>query len=51
MESEQMVSKELVIKYLAGESTEAERLEINQWLNKKADNKRYFDEIASERII
>jgi ferric-dicitrate binding protein FerR (iron transport regulator) len=45
MESEHMVSKELVIKYLAGESTEAERLIINQWLNKKAENKRNFDEI------
>jgi ferric-dicitrate binding protein FerR (iron transport regulator) len=46
MESEQMVSKELVIKYLAGESTEAERLIINQWLKEKAENKKYFDEIA-----
>ena len=45
MESEQMVSKELVIKYLAGEATEAERLDICQWLIKNAENKNYFDEI------
>ena len=45
MKFEQMVSKELVIKYLTGESTEAETLLINQWLNEKAENKRYFDEI------
>jgi len=45
MQSEQMVSKELVIKYLTGESSEAESLLIEQWVNKKAENKRYFDEI------
>ena len=45
MESEEMVNKELVIKFLAGESTEEERLVINQWLNKKPENKKYFDEI------
>ena len=45
MKSEQMVSEELVIKYLTDESTKAESLLINQWLNEKADNKRYFDEI------
>lgn len=40
-----MVSKELVIKFLTGESSEAENLLINQWLHKKAENKRHFDEI------
>ncbi len=45
MKMERMVSKELVIKFLAGESTEAESLLIDQWLNKKAENKEYFDEI------
>lgn len=45
MQSEQMLSEELIIKYLTGESTKAESLLINQWLNKKAENKRYFDEI------
>ena len=40
-----MMKKELIIKYLAGESTEAERLIIDQWLGEKAENKRYFDEI------
>lgn len=41
-----MVSKELLIKYLTEESTEAERLSIDRWLGEKAENKRYFDEIA-----
>ncbi len=45
MKMERMVSKELVIKFLTGESTEAESLLIDQWLNKKAENKEYFDEI------
>ncbi|MCK5135704.1 MAG: FecR family protein [Bacteroidales bacterium] len=45
MQSEQMVSKEFIIKFLTGESTKDENLLINQWLNKKAENKRYFDEI------
>ncbi len=40
-----MVSKELVIKYLTGESTEVESLKVNQWLNETAENKRYFDEL------
>ena len=40
-----MVSKELVIKYLTGESTETERFLVNQWINKEAENKRYFEEI------
>ena len=45
MQSEQMVNKELIIKFLTGESTKAENLLINQWLNKKAGNKKFFDEI------
>jgi len=40
-----MISKELIIKHLAGESAEAERLIIEQWFGEKAENKRYFDEI------
>ena len=41
-----MVSKELVIKYLTGESIEAERLAMDQWFSEKTENKRYFEEIA-----
>ena len=46
MQSEEMVSKELVIKYLNGESTEAEKLEIDGWLIEKAENRNYFEEVA-----
>ncbi len=45
MQTEQMVNKKLIIKFLTGESTETESLLINQWLNKKAENKKFFDEI------
>jgi len=41
-----MVSEELIIKYVAGESTEDERLAVDRWLNEKAENKEYFDEMA-----
>jgi transmembrane sensor len=41
-----MTGKELIIKYLAGESTEDERLAVDRWIGEKAENKRYFDEIA-----
>jgi len=45
MKSEQVVNKELIIKFLTGESTKAEIFLINQWRNKKEENKRDFDEI------
>ena len=45
MQSEQMQNKELVVKYLVGESTENEKLAIDQWLNEKLGNKRDFDEL------
>jgi transmembrane sensor len=45
-ETRDMQSRELIIKYLAGESTEDERLAVDRWVGEKAENKRYFDEIA-----
>ncbi len=45
MQSEKMVRKELVIKFIIGETTEAENLMVNQWMNENTENKRYFDEI------
>ena len=39
-----MVSEEQIIKYLTGDSTEAERLFINRWLSEKEENKVFFDE-------
>ncbi|MEN8250373.1 MAG: FecR family protein [Bacteroidota bacterium] len=45
MRSEQMVSNELIIKFITGESTEAEDLLINQWLNENEENKKSFDEV------
>jgi len=45
MQSKQMVTKELIIKFITGESTQTESLIISQWLSKKAENKRYLDEI------
>ena len=45
MQFEQMVNKELIIKFLTGESTEVENLIIKKWLNNKVENKKLFDEI------
>ncbi len=45
MQSEQMVNKELIIKFLNGESSRTESLLIDQWLNDNKDNQKYFDEI------
>jgi len=41
-----MTYEEQVIKYLTGESTRAEKLRVEKWINKSTENKRYFDEIA-----
>ncbi|MFH0756401.1 MAG: hypothetical protein V2B15_03845, partial [Bacteroidota bacterium] len=40
-----MVRKEMVIRFIIGETTEAESLMVNQWMNENTGNKRYFDEI------
>ncbi len=45
MQFEQMVNKELIIKFLTGESTEVENLLIKKWLNNNVKNKKLFDEI------
>ncbi len=45
MQSEQMINKELIIKFLTGESSEAESVLINQWLNENKENKKSFDEV------
>ncbi len=45
MQSKQIAIKELVIKYLTGESGQAERRRVEMWIKKDAENKRYFDEI------
>ncbi|MEN8250788.1 MAG: FecR family protein [Bacteroidota bacterium] len=45
MRSKQKANKELVIKFITGESTEAEGLLVNQWLNENEENKKFFDEV------
>ena len=40
------VNKQLIIKYLLGETSEEESFLVNQWLNKNEENKKYFNEIA-----
>ena len=46
MQSKQIAIKGQVIKYLAGESTEAEKLWVESWIKMDAGNKTDFDEIA-----
>lgn len=41
-----MVNKEIIIKYLFGETSEEESLLVNQWLNENEKNRKYFNEIA-----
>ncbi len=45
MQADQIATKEQVIRYLTGESTEAEKLMIEKWVKMSAENKLYFDEI------
>jgi ferric-dicitrate binding protein FerR (iron transport regulator) len=45
MEPVKMGSKGMVIKFILGETTEAESLMVKQWMNENTGNKRYFDEI------
>ena len=45
MQSQQIVNNKLIIKFLTGESTEAESVLINQWLNENKENKKSFDEV------
>ncbi len=44
----EMGRKEMVIKFILGETTEAESLMVKQWMNENAGNKRYFDEIDND---
>lgn len=46
MDADQIAIKGQVIKYLAGESTGAEKLRVEKWINENPKNKEYFDEIA-----
>lgn len=41
-----MVNKEIIIKYLLGETSEEESLLVNQWLNENEKNRKIFNEIA-----
>lgn len=41
-----MVNKEIIIKYLLGETSEEESLLVNQWLNENEKNRKYFNEIT-----
>lgn len=46
MKTNRMVNKEIIIKYLFGETSEEESLLVNQWLNENEKNRKYFNEIA-----
>lgn len=46
MKTNRMVNKEIIIKYLLGETSEEESLLVNQWLNENEKNRKYFNEIA-----
>lgn len=46
MKTNLMVNKEIIIKYLLGETSEEESLLVNQWLNENEKNRKYFNEIA-----
>ena len=46
MKMNRMINKEIIIKYLLGETREEESILVNQWLDENEENKKYFDEIA-----
>lgn len=45
MQSNKYKIKEQVTKYLTGECTKAEKLQVEQWIKRTEENERYFDEI------
>lgn len=45
MKTNRMVNKEIIIKYLLGQTSEEESLLVNQWLHENEKNRKYFSEI------
>jgi ferric-dicitrate binding protein FerR (iron transport regulator) len=40
------VQEDLLVKYLLGEATDAERNEVNEWINASGENKKYYEHFS-----